>query len=106
MSIFIRVFKSIRYRIHYKTRYLILKIMSSKLMQCTLFYYYRYFVFTAITLTKDQKPRVLFGPCPIINNKYWANALKFKGYKADSIAYIVPTNNSKKDFDFSNRGRA
>lgn len=99
MSIFNRVYNSVRYRVYHNIRSRILKIMNSKHMEYAFYYYYRYFVFTAITLTKDQKPRVLFGPCPIINNKYWANALKFKGYKADSIAYGVPTNNTKKDFD-------
>ncbi|KYG81131.1 glycosyltransferase [Roseivirga echinicomitans] len=76
-----------------------LKKSFEKLEQHLLYFFYRYFVFKTIVTPRDHKPRVLFGPCPIINNKYWANALKANGYKADSIVTAVPIINSNEDFD-------
>lgn len=69
------------------------------LQQYFLYYFYRCFVFDAVTNKQDEKPRLLFGPCPIINNKYWALALRSKGYKAHSITCAVPLINTRADFD-------
>lgn len=62
--------------------------------------------------TKVTKPRILFGATPIINNKYWANALKEAGYTAHSLSVAVPAINTREDFDllvdelFPLKGRA
>jgi glycosyltransferase involved in cell wall biosynthesis len=45
-------------------------------------------------------PRLLFLPVPIINNKYWANALKKKGLVSDTLMTGHFKINSKNDFDF------
>ena len=58
-----------------------------------------------IVLTKcvrrnsENKPRLLFGPTPLINNKYWALALRGAGYKATTLMYEVYAIYKKKDFD-------
>jgi glycosyltransferase involved in cell wall biosynthesis len=70
--------------------------------QYVIFYYYLFFKLRTSKLRSVDtidKPRVIFGPCPIINNKYWANALKQAGYVADSITLQIPSINSSDDFD-------
>lgn len=76
-----------------------LRLFIALTQQYLLYYYYKYFVFNALTGSSEEKPRVLFGPCPIINNKYWANALRSKGYKADSITSVIPSVNNNQPFD-------
>lgn len=48
----------------------------------------------------DVKPRILFTPVPILNNKYWATALKKIGYKADTLMYEFYAINTRSDFDY------
>ena len=48
---------------------------------------------------KQNKPRLLFGATPIINNKNWANAMAEIGYISKSITNAVPIINKKEDFD-------
>ena len=62
------------------------------------------FVLTTIwirfNLCKPKKPRFLFGPNPLINNKYWAIAMRANGYKAESWVWNYFQNiNKKEDFD-------
>lgn len=47
------------------------------------------------------KPRLLFGPDPIISNKYWSNALLIMGYKASTVMtnYYGSINN-KEDYNY------
>jgi len=75
------------------------KGLFERIEQYVLFMYYRLFVFRFIRREKFDKPRVLFGFTPIINNKYWANALKVHGYDAKSISAGIPIINVKNDFD-------
>jgi len=70
------------------------------IVQYFLLFYYIYFIFKSVSIQKNNRPRVLFGPSPIINNKYWANALKSNGYKADSIVTAIPLINKRDDFNF------
>ncbi|MBU0696742.1 MAG: hypothetical protein KKE39_09505, partial [Bacteroidetes bacterium] len=46
-----------------------------------------------------EKPRLLFGFAPILNNKYWSKAMSQKNYVSHSISFAVPIINSKDDFD-------
>lgn len=47
-----------------------------------------------------KKDKIIFGTHPIINNKYWAECLKNKGYKAETFMYsYYSTINKKEDFD-------
>lgn len=48
---------------------------------------------------KIQKPRLVFGPLPIINNKYWALSLYQKGYIAKTIVFNYYNINKREDFD-------
>ncbi|MBI3500571.1 MAG: glycosyltransferase [Bacteroidetes bacterium] len=46
------------------------------------------------------EPRIFFGMEPLINNKYWANALKKAGYKAQTVMkQYYGSINQKNDFD-------
>jgi len=47
-----------------------------------------------------KKNKIIFGTTPILNNKYWANALKKGGFKAETLMQIYYANiNKKEDFD-------
>lgn len=46
-----------------------------------------------------KKIKYLFGTKPILNNKYWVEALKNAGYKAETLMDSYYSINSKKDFD-------
>ncbi|MEQ8532337.1 MAG: glycosyltransferase [Imperialibacter sp.] len=50
---------------------------------------------------KINSPRLLFGPDPILSNKYWCQALTAYGYKANTlmIEYYASINN-KEDYDY------
>lgn len=48
---------------------------------------------------KRYKPSLVFGPIPIISNKYWASALREKGYVAKTIVVNYYHINKKEDFD-------
>lgn len=50
-------------------------------------------------VNRKKKPTLFFGPAPIINNKYWSNAMKEKGYTSKSIVTNVFHINAKNDFD-------
>jgi hypothetical protein len=49
---------------------------------------------------KTKTPRILFGPTPILNNKYWSNALKKNKWDSNSLSTIIPINCKSDDFDF------
>lgn len=99
MAFISRINRSLKYRFRYWCRFFLLPVLNSDLSEFLLFQYYKRFIFKPQTLSSEERPRILFGPCPIINNKYWANALKSKGYKADSITTMIPKNNTREDFD-------
>lgn len=48
----------------------------------------------------NQKPRLLWGPVPILNSKYWSNALKEVGYISDTLMTHNYGANKKEDFDY------
>jgi hypothetical protein len=49
----------------------------------------------------SRRPSVLFGITPIINNKYWSNALQKLGYQSASFVYHVYQINAVDDFDYN-----
>lgn len=49
---------------------------------------------------EDSRPRILFLPVPILNNKYWAIALRNAGYKAHTLMATHYSITQKEDFDF------
>ncbi|MDX4012955.1 hypothetical protein Q6A86_08115 [Aliarcobacter skirrowii] len=49
--------------------------------------------------TKNKKPKLVFGPVPIINNKYWSQALEENGYFSQTLVFDFYHINEKKDFD-------
>lgn len=47
-----------------------------------------------------SRPRLMFGTIPIINNKYWNEALKNSGYDSTTVMnHYFPSLNKKEDFD-------
>lgn len=51
--------------------------------------------------SQNTKPKLMWGHVPIINNKYWSNALGDIGYKSDTLMNgFFNTINEKKDFDY------
>lgn len=50
--------------------------------------------------TEGKKPRILFLPVPILNNKYWAKALKSRGYKSNTLMSTYYSISKKDDFDY------
>ena len=47
----------------------------------------------------SQMPRLLWGPVPILNNKYWNNAMKEMGYESTTLMTHHYGANKKGDFD-------
>jgi glycosyltransferase involved in cell wall biosynthesis len=47
----------------------------------------------------SDKPRFVFTPIPIINNKYWAIALRNEGYSAKTLMYGLYSINKTEDYD-------
>lgn len=95
------------YRVYYRIRMLLKEYyerMNERLekpRQKLIFYLFmKYRVSKIEKSSSENQPRILFGPCPIINNKYWSRALKSKGYISDSMTTMVPKINRKEDFDF------
>lgn len=48
----------------------------------------------------NSRPKLLWGPVPILNNKYWSNALKELGYKSHTLMTHFYEANNKEDFDY------
>lgn len=71
----------------------------AKIKQLALFYYFSLFIFPKVNRERPQKPRLLFGFAPIINNKYWSRAMSQADYTSHSISNAIPSINSKDDFD-------
>lgn len=46
-----------------------------------------------------EKPRLFWGPVPILNNKYWNQAMQEKGYYSKTVVDDVYSINKKSDFD-------
>jgi glycosyltransferase involved in cell wall biosynthesis len=46
-----------------------------------------------------RRPRVVWGPDPIINIKYWSQALRARGYESTTCVYNVYAIHTREDFD-------
>lgn len=59
-----------------------------------------------ILLANKKRERLIWGPVPILNNKYWSNAMKKAGYKSITYMNDCYAINKKDDFDryFFNKG--
>jgi glycosyltransferase involved in cell wall biosynthesis len=47
----------------------------------------------------DLRPRILWGPVPLISIRYWAEAGRRYGYVSDTLVYRVYDINARSDFD-------
>lgn len=56
-------------------------------------------IYSKTLQTKNKKPKLVFGPVPIINNKYWSLALKEKGYFSTTLVFDFYHINKENDFD-------
>jgi len=74
--------------------------LLAKVKQLALFYYFSLFIFPKVNRERPIKPRLLFGFAPILNNKYWSQAMSRGNYISHSISNAIPNNSSKDDFDF------
>lgn len=71
------------------TAYVIISILSLMLL-----------MFISIFLYGKNRQKIIFGSTPILNNKYWAKALKEKGNDAETLMKsYYSTINTKEDFD-------
>ncbi|MBS1652578.1 MAG: aminotransferase [Bacteroidetes bacterium] len=50
-------------------------------------------------INREKKPRLFWGPIPLINNKYWSNALKSIGYASNTVMLEYYSIHKKEDFD-------
>jgi hypothetical protein len=84
---------------------MIIKLLRSKIAQVLIknffFYYWNNIsVNFKNNKRKTNKPRLMWGTHPLINNKYWSNALKSEGYVSDTIMReYYGAINAKNDFD-------
>ena len=46
-----------------------------------------------------RRPRVVWGPTPLINMKYWSEAIRARGYRSRTFASTVYSIHSEDDFD-------
>jgi len=53
-----------------------------------------------ISLRRGKKPRVVWGPTPVINIRYGSKAARLYGYKSDTVVYEVYHINQPSDFDY------
>jgi hypothetical protein len=49
--------------------------------------------------SKNEIPKLIWGPDPLISNKYWSNALKEKGFCSKTLMRNVYSINKKNDYD-------
>ena len=48
----------------------------------------------------SKHPRLVWGPIPIISNKYWSNALRKAGFDSKTVMFSFQSNiNKQEDFD-------
>ena len=50
-------------------------------------------------MKKNEKPKLLFGPMPIINNKYWCLAMKENGFYSKTLMFDYLSINTREDYD-------
>lgn len=80
------------------------KRILSQIVEYFIYYFFRigWVLVRKQTLAfrKDRiMPKLLFGPTPIINNKYWAKSMENLGYYSKSVTQGLPVINKKDDFD-------
>jgi glycosyltransferase involved in cell wall biosynthesis len=56
-------------------------------------------VASRLTRRRDARPRLVWGPVPIISIKYWSQALRRRGFESTTIVYDVYSINARGDFD-------
>jgi glycosyltransferase involved in cell wall biosynthesis len=49
---------------------------------------------------KGEKPRLVYGPMPIINIKYLSQAMRQKGYEAKTFVYQIFSIHKREDYDY------
>lgn len=51
-------------------------------------------------LFRRKRRKIICGPLPIINNKYWSQAIRFIGHDSETLMLTYYSNvNKKEDFD-------
>jgi hypothetical protein len=50
-------------------------------------------------LHRERRPRIVWGPVPIISIKYWSEAMRRRGFESTTIVYDVYAINRRDDFD-------
>ena len=55
------------------------------------------FISILLKIKKQKKEKIIFGTTPILNNKYWSNALKEIGINSETFMRTYFDNINKKD---------
>lgn len=85
---------------YYIGKILIFLFKNSFLEGVFVYFITRYFVKKYKKGPRADRPRLFWGTTPIINNKYFSNALKELGFKSDVVVSEYYSINNKEDFDF------
>lgn len=56
---------------------------------------------TRSCITKQAKPRLVWGPTPILSIRYMANAMTVAGYEATTLVRDIYAINARQDFDYT-----
>ncbi|MES2131534.1 MAG: aminotransferase [Bacteroidota bacterium] len=81
---------------------LLFKLSQTKFFETILRQYWLYSLKRKkhLFIHAEKKPRLFWGPVPLINNKYWSNSLKEIGYVSNTIMHdYYATIHKKEDFD-------
>lgn len=66
----------------------------------TLFFWFFFLIYKKIFKKNRKDPRLVWGPTPLINNKYWSEALKKGGYDSTTFMHSFYSKiNQREDFD-------
>jgi glycosyltransferase involved in cell wall biosynthesis len=52
-----------------------------------------------LTARRSRRPRIVWGPVPIISIKYWSEAIRERSFQSTTIVYNVYPINRREDFD-------
>lgn len=73
-------------------------ILTNQIVQSVIIFFIRRH-FVKKYSTKEEKPRLFWGHIPLINNKYFSNAMRDYGYQSDTVVTHYYSVYEKEDFD-------
>lgn len=77
------------------------KVGNNLVVKLACYIWEKQFFITNKQKNRDNKPRLFWGPVPILNNKYWSNAMKAIGYESVTLMEeYYGVINKKHDYDY------